>query len=71
MHDYYFGAQRINFKTTGFRHGYLGRHVGRYRFVLAGLRWRYIVLTLAVVAAAAWPMWNYVMHDYQKNASLP
>ena len=37
---------------------------------LAGLRWRYIVLTLAVVAAAAWPMWNYVMHDYQKKRIL-
>lgn len=37
---------------------------------LAGLRWRYIVLTTAVVAAAAWPMWNYVMHDYQKKRIL-
>jgi rod shape determining protein RodA len=37
---------------------------------LAGLRWRYILLTFAVVAAAAWPMWNYVMHDYQKKRVL-
>ncbi|HEY6529430.1 MAG TPA: rod shape-determining protein RodA [Cellvibrionaceae bacterium] len=37
---------------------------------LAGLRWRYILLTVAVVAAAAWPMWNYVMHDYQKKRVL-
>ncbi len=37
---------------------------------LAGLRWRYIVLTGLVVAAAAWPMWNYVMHDYQKKRVL-
>ncbi|MEY4589654.1 MAG: rod shape-determining protein RodA [Pseudomonadota bacterium] len=37
---------------------------------LAGLRWRYILLTLAIVGAAAWPMWNYVMHDYQKKRIL-
>lgn len=37
---------------------------------LAGLRWRYIILTVAVVTAAAWPMWNYVMHDYQKKRIL-
>ncbi|RYE13464.1 MAG: hypothetical protein EOP51_29725 [Sphingobacteriales bacterium] len=30
----------------------------------------YILLTFAVVAAAAWPMWNYVMHDYQKKRVL-
>ncbi len=37
---------------------------------LAGLRWRYIVVTLLLVSAAAWPMWNYVMHDYQKQRIL-
>lgn len=37
---------------------------------LAGLQWRYILLTLVLVTAAAWPMWNYVMHDYQKQRIL-
>lgn len=37
---------------------------------LAGLPWRYIIGTVAAVAAAAWPMWHFVMHDYQKRRVL-
>lgn len=37
---------------------------------LAGLPWRYILGTVAAVAAAAWPMWHFVMHDYQKRRVL-
>lgn len=37
---------------------------------LAGLRWRYILCAIFLVAAASWPMWHYVMHDYQKQRVL-
>ncbi len=37
---------------------------------LAGLRWRYIGFSLLLIAAASWPMWNFVMHDYQKQRVL-
>ena len=36
----------------------------------AGLRWRYIVLALAIVLAVAPVMWYGVMHDYQKQRVL-
>lgn len=37
---------------------------------LAGLPWRYIIGTVVIIAAASWPMWHYVMHDYQKQRVL-
>jgi len=37
---------------------------------LAGLPWRYIIGTLATLAIASWPMWHFVMHDYQKRRVL-
>jgi rod shape determining protein RodA len=37
---------------------------------LAGLPWRYIIGSLATLAAASWPMWHFVMHDYQKRRVL-
>lgn len=37
---------------------------------LAGLPWRYIIGTVGALAAAAWPMWHFVMHDYQKRRVL-
>lgn len=37
---------------------------------LAGLPWRYIALTFGCVLAAAWPMWTFVMHDYQRQRVL-
>lgn len=37
---------------------------------LAGLPWRYIVGTVVAAAAGSWPMWHFVMHDYQKQRVL-
>lgn len=37
---------------------------------LAGLQWRYIIGTLAVGMASVWPLWHYVMKDYQKQRVL-
>lgn len=37
---------------------------------LAGLPWRYILISVALVGAASWPMWTFVMHDYQKQRVL-
>lgn len=33
----------------------------------AGLRWRYIVSAVGIVAASAWPVWMFVLHGYQKQ----
>jgi rod shape determining protein RodA len=37
---------------------------------LAGLSWRYIFGALILIAASSWPMWHFVMHDYQKRRIL-
>lgn len=37
---------------------------------LAGLPWRYIVVTVLAAAAGSWPMWHFVMHEYQKQRVL-
>ena len=37
---------------------------------LAGLRWRFMVAAFVMVVAACWPMWQFVMHDYQKQRVL-
>lgn len=37
---------------------------------LAGLPWRYIIGAVVAILAAAWPMWHFVMHDYQKTRVL-
>lgn len=34
---------------------------------LAGLRWRYIAGAFAVLLASFWPLWTFVLHDYQKQ----
>jgi rod shape determining protein RodA len=36
----------------------------------AGLRWRYIVTAIILLLASIWPMWQYVLHDYQKQRVL-
>lgn len=36
----------------------------------AGLPWRYIFTALVVVAAGAWPLWHYFLHDYQRTRIL-
>lgn len=36
----------------------------------AGLRWRYIFSAVALLFAGIWPMWHYVLHDYQRRRIL-
>lgn len=36
----------------------------------AGLLWRYIVAALIIFLAALWPIWHYMMHDYQRRRVL-
>lgn len=43
---------------------------GMLALFFAGLRWRYIVGAFMALAAAAWPMWHYVLHDYQRQRIL-
>jgi rod shape determining protein RodA len=33
----------------------------------AGLRWRYILSAVALLLASIWPMWHYVLYDYQQR----
>lgn len=37
---------------------------------LAGIRWRYIIGAGVLVLASAWPMWQFVLRDYQKRRIL-
>lgn len=37
---------------------------------LAGLPWRYMLFATLLAAAACWPMWQFVMRDYQKQRVL-
>lgn len=32
----------------------------------AGLRWRFIAIALGIFAACLWPIWHYMLHDYQR-----
>lgn len=43
---------------------------GFFAVLLAGLSWRYIATAVAVVGAAAYPLWEYVLHDYQRKRIL-
>ncbi|BFM17751.1 peptidoglycan glycosyltransferase MrdB [Maricurvus nonylphenolicus] len=36
----------------------------------AGLRWRYILGAMLLLLAAAWPIWQFVLHAYQKQRIL-
>ena len=36
----------------------------------AGLSWRYILSALTLLGASLWPMWQYVLHDYQRQRVL-
>lgn len=36
----------------------------------AGLRWRYIGAAVILLGASIWPMWHFVLHDYQKSRVL-
>jgi rod shape determining protein RodA len=37
---------------------------------LAGLQWRYILGALGLLLASLWPMWQFVLHDYQRQRVL-
>ncbi len=37
---------------------------------LAGLRWRYILSSMFILGCSIWPMWVFVMKDYQKQRVL-
>ena len=37
---------------------------------LAGLPWRFIIACVLLLIASGWPMWNFVMEDYQKQRVL-
>jgi len=36
----------------------------------AGLRWRYIASAIVLLITSLWPMWHYVLHDYQRRRVL-
>ena len=36
----------------------------------AGLRWGYIILAGIIFAASLWPIWHFMMHDYQRQRVL-
>jgi rod shape determining protein RodA len=36
----------------------------------SGLSWRYIISAVTLVALSIWPMWQYVLHDYQRQRVL-
>lgn len=36
----------------------------------SGLRWRYLFTAVVLVLASIWPMWHYVLHDYQRQRVL-
>ncbi len=36
----------------------------------AGLRWSYIATAIVLLLMSLWPMWHYVLHDYQRKRVL-
>ena len=43
---------------------------GIFVLLLAGIYWRYVFGAVVVLFMAAWPMWQFVLHEYQKNRIL-
>ncbi|MDG0980112.1 MAG: rod shape-determining protein RodA [Halieaceae bacterium] len=43
---------------------------GFFVLFLAGLSWRYILTAIAAVLALIWPLWSFVMKDYQRQRVL-
>lgn len=43
---------------------------GSFVLLLAGLSWRYLTAAAVALGAAAYPMWEYVLHDYQRKRIL-
>lgn len=36
----------------------------------SGLLWRYILAAVAIFAASLWPIWHFMLHDYQRQRVL-
>ena len=43
---------------------------GCFVLFLAGLHWGYLAGAVAILLAAAYPMWHFVLHDYQQQRIL-
>jgi rod shape determining protein RodA len=43
---------------------------GFFVLFLAGLSWRYIASALALILVSIWPMWHFVMKEYQRQRVL-
>jgi rod shape determining protein RodA len=43
---------------------------GSFVLFLAGLSWRYLAAAVVAMGAAAYPLWEYVLHDYQRQRIL-
>lgn len=43
---------------------------GAFVIYLSGIRWRMIFLGLGTLAAAAWPVYRFLLHDYQRQRVL-
>lgn len=43
---------------------------GLFVLLLSGLSFWYLIAAAITVVAAAWPMWEFVLHDYQKGRIL-
>lgn len=43
---------------------------GIFVLLLAGLSWRYLASAAVLLVASAWPIWNFVLRDYQKGRIL-
>ena len=43
---------------------------GVFALFFAGLRWRYILGSVITLAVSLWPIWEYILKDYQKRRIL-
>ncbi len=39
---------------------------GCFVLLLAGIYWRYVFIALFIALLAAWPIWQFILHDYQR-----
>lgn len=43
---------------------------GLFVLLFAGVLWRFVFSAVAILALAAWPIWHYVLHGYQRQRIL-
>lgn len=43
---------------------------GLFVIFMAGIGWRYLLAVVVLAVASAWPMWRFVLEDYQKQRIL-